>query len=48
VLSFLPEEQADADDTASIIEKFGARVAHVAGDIQKIETIDKLIATAQT
>jgi NAD(P)-dependent dehydrogenase (short-subunit alcohol dehydrogenase family) len=48
VLSFLPEEQADADDTASVIEKAGARVVKVAGDIRKIETIEKLISTADT
>ena len=34
VLSFLPEEQSDADDTASVIEKSGARVVKVAGDIR--------------
>jgi len=48
VLSFLPEEQVDADDTASVIEKAGARVVKVAGDIQKIETIEKLISTADS
>jgi len=46
VLSFLPEEQTDADDAASVIEKAGARVVKVAGDIQQIETIDKLISAA--
>ena len=48
VLSFLPEEQSDADDTASVIEKSGARVVKVAGDIRNIETIDKLISTADS
>jgi len=48
VLSLLPEEQVDADDTASVIEKAGARVVKVAGDIQKIETIEKLISTADS
>ncbi len=48
ILSFLPEEQADADDTASIIEKAGAQVVRVAGDICEIETIDKLIAAAES
>jgi hypothetical protein len=48
VLSFLPEEQADADDTAAVIEKAGARVVKVAGDIRQIETINKLISTADT
>jgi len=46
VLSFLPEEQADADDTAAMIEKTGGRVLEMPGDIQKIETINKLISTA--
>ena len=48
VLSFLPEEQVDADDTASVIEKAGARLVKVAGDIQKIETIEKLISIADS
>jgi hypothetical protein len=48
VLSFLPEEQADADDTAAVIEKVGARVVKVAGDIREIATIEKLISTAET
>jgi hypothetical protein len=48
VISFLPEEQPDADDTAAVIEKSGARVAKVAGDIRNIETINELIATAES
>lgn len=48
VLSFLPEEQVDADNTAALIEKAGGRVVKVAGDIQEIETISKLISTADT
>jgi NAD(P)-dependent dehydrogenase (short-subunit alcohol dehydrogenase family) len=48
VLSFLPEEQADADDTASVIEKAGARAVKVAGDIREIETIGKLISAADS
>jgi NAD(P)-dependent dehydrogenase (short-subunit alcohol dehydrogenase family) len=48
VISFLPEEQADADDTAAVIEKSGAHVAKIAGDIRNIETINKLIATAES
>jgi hypothetical protein len=48
VLSFLPEEQVDADDTAAVIEKTGARVVKVAGDIRQIETLHKLISTADT
>jgi NAD(P)-dependent dehydrogenase (short-subunit alcohol dehydrogenase family) len=48
VLSFLPEEQADADDTASVIEKAGARVMKVAGDIREVETIDQLISATDS
>lgn len=48
VLSFLPEEQADADDTAALIEKADGRVVKVAGDIRKIETIEKLISAADS
>jgi hypothetical protein len=48
VLSFLPEEQMDADDTASVIERSGARVVKVAGDIREIETIDKLVSTSDS
>lgn len=48
VLSFLADEQADADDTATIIEKFGGRVVKVPGDVQETETIQKLISAAET
>jgi NAD(P)-dependent dehydrogenase (short-subunit alcohol dehydrogenase family) len=48
VISFLPDEQADADDTAAVIEKIGGRVAKVPGDVREKETIDKLISTAET
>jgi NAD(P)-dependent dehydrogenase (short-subunit alcohol dehydrogenase family) len=48
VLSFLPAEQADADDTATVIEKVGGHIAKVPGDIREIETIHKLISTAST
>lgn len=48
VLSFLPEEQADADDTAAVIEKAGGRVVKVAGDLRQIETIHKLISAAES
>lgn len=48
VISFLPEEQADADDTASIIEGFGGRVAKVAGDLRHPQIIQSLISTAIT
>lgn len=46
VISFLPEEQADADDTATVIEQGGGKVVKVPGDIRKLETINKLIAAA--
>ena len=48
VLSFLPEEQADADDTAAVIEKAGSRVVKLAGDIRELETINKLISVADS
>src|ERR1700753_400808 len=48
VLSFLPEEQADADDAASVIEQSGSRVAKVAGDVRDIEIIHKLISVAES
>jgi hypothetical protein len=47
VLSYLPEEQADADDTEAVIKRSGAGVEKVAGDIRKTETIEKLISTAE-
>ena len=47
VISFLPEEQADADDTAAVIERTGGRIAKVAGDLRNRETIDKLISIAE-
>jgi NAD(P)-dependent dehydrogenase (short-subunit alcohol dehydrogenase family) len=47
VISFLPEEQADADDTAAVIEHGrGGKVVKVPGDICELETINKLIAAA--
>ena len=48
VLSFLVEEQKDANDTAAEIEKAGTKVVKVAGDIRDIATIDKLISAAGT
>jgi hypothetical protein len=48
VISFLPEEQVDADDTAAVIEATGGRVAKIAGDLRKLETIDKLISAAES
>lgn len=46
VISFLPDEQADADDTAAVIEHCGGKVVKVPGDICELETINKLIAAA--
>jgi NAD(P)-dependent dehydrogenase (short-subunit alcohol dehydrogenase family) len=48
VLSFLLEEQSDADDTAGVIERAGGHVARVAGDIREIETINKLVSVADS
>jgi len=48
VISFLPEQQADADDTAAVIQKTGVRVAKIAGDLRKPETIEKLISAAES
>jgi NAD(P)-dependent dehydrogenase (short-subunit alcohol dehydrogenase family) len=46
LLSFLPEEQADADEVATVIEQSGGRVVKVPGDIQQVSTIQSLISTA--
>jgi NAD(P)-dependent dehydrogenase (short-subunit alcohol dehydrogenase family) len=46
VISFLPEEQADADDTAKVIEQAGGRVVKVAGDLRELAYIEKLVSTA--
>jgi NAD(P)-dependent dehydrogenase (short-subunit alcohol dehydrogenase family) len=46
VISFLPEEQADADDTAKVIEQAGGRVVKAPGDLQELANIEKLVATA--
>lgn len=48
VISFLPEEQVDADDTAFVIEGFGGRIAKVAGDLRQPQIIQSLISTAIT
>jgi len=48
VLSYLPEEEADAADTASVIERSGARVVKVPGDIRETETVDRLVSTANS
>lgn len=46
VISFLPEEQADAHDTAAVIEHGGGKVVKVPGDIRERQTINRLIAAA--
>jgi NAD(P)-dependent dehydrogenase (short-subunit alcohol dehydrogenase family) len=46
VLSFLPEEQVDANDTAAVIEAAGCKAVKVPGDIRELETINKLVAAA--
>lgn len=46
VISFLPEEQVDADDTAKVIEQAGGRVVKVAGDLRELAYIEKLVSTA--
>jgi NAD(P)-dependent dehydrogenase (short-subunit alcohol dehydrogenase family) len=46
LISFLPEEQADADDTAATIESTGGTVVKIPGDLREIETIQALVSTA--
>lgn len=46
VISFLPEEQADADDTARHIEQAGGRVVKVPGDIRELQTIHAILSAA--
>lgn len=46
VISFLPEEQADADDTASVIERAGGRIVKVPGDLKELANINRLVSTA--
>lgn len=46
VISFLPEEQSDADDTANVIEQSGGRVVKVPGDLRELANIQKLVSTA--
>lgn len=46
VMSFLPEEQSDADDTANVIEQSGGRVVKVPGDLRELANIQKLVSTA--
>lgn len=46
VLSYLPSEKADADDTASVIEQAGGKVAKVPGDLCDPQTIHSLVDAA--
>lgn len=46
VISFLPEEQADADGTASIIERAGGRAVKAPGDLKELRNIQRLVSTA--
>lgn len=46
LLSFLPEEEDDARETAKFIEGAGRRVVLVAGDISKKKHCQKLVETA--
>ncbi|MEG9437894.1 SDR family oxidoreductase [Edaphobacter sp. HDX4] len=46
LISYLPEEQADADDTASVIAAAGVKVAKLAADLRDPETPQKLVETA--
>jgi NAD(P)-dependent dehydrogenase (short-subunit alcohol dehydrogenase family) len=46
VISFLPEEQADADDTAKVIERAGGHAVKVPGDLRELANIEKLVSTA--
>jgi NAD(P)-dependent dehydrogenase (short-subunit alcohol dehydrogenase family) len=47
VLSYLPEEEADATETARQVEKAGRKAAKVPGDIGDPETSKRLVETAR-
>jgi hypothetical protein len=47
VISFLPEEQPDADDTAAVIEQSGGRVFKMPGDLGEHKNIEALISAAK-
>jgi len=47
VLSFLPEEQVDADDTAEVIQEAGGCALKVPGDLRDISNIHKLVEAAK-
>jgi NAD(P)-dependent dehydrogenase (short-subunit alcohol dehydrogenase family) len=47
VISFLPEEQPDADETGAVIEQSGGRVLKMPGDLGDRKNIDALISAAK-
>ena len=46
VLSYLPEEQADADETVDWIERAGRRATAIAGDIRDERHCERLVEEA--
>lgn len=46
VISYLPEEEADAAETAAVIEKSGSKVLRLPGDIGEKGTAEKLVRSA--
>lgn len=46
LISYLSEEQSDADETARIIEQTGGTAVKIPGDIQDLQTIQSLVSTA--
>jgi NAD(P)-dependent dehydrogenase (short-subunit alcohol dehydrogenase family) len=47
VLSFLPGEQADADEVSRLIEQAGRKAVQVPGDVTELDVLRKLVATAE-
>ena len=47
VISYLPEEQPDADETAAVIEQSGGRVLKMPGDLGERKNIEALISAAK-
>jgi hypothetical protein len=47
VISFLPEEQVDADETAEIIQESGGRVLKMPGDLGERKNIEALVSAAK-
>lgn len=46
IISFLPEEQSDADDTVGVIERAGGTALKVPGDLRERGTIHSLVSSA--